>query len=589
MKNFCSKISVLIFFTILSLITAETIFAQSAVERATRETDLLGQDQDKMRKSLVGSPSEESKPKIEEKKLPAPKEGEQKFLVKKIVLNGCKTFLPDSFDSILKKYEDRELTITDLSALGKEIEKEYLRRGVIAATFLPEQKSTKNIITLEIIESKMGQLEIQDAPFFKKKRLSRYWKIPQGNILRYDLLSKSVQLMNKNPDREVKATLKPGKEPGTTDIVLTPKTNFPAHVFMSYDNDGAISTGRSRTGMGVRDNNFLGFDDVLMLGETFGRDFKGKYTYHNLPVGFNGTTFLYGFSYNESSPSKEFSVSSIHSKSYDTTFSVHQDLFRKENYIGEAYLGFAARDKTITQNTGTYSKDCLRVFNIGSTFNFSGFGSSTSISSELNQGINGLGSTSNNNPLASRGAKVTYTKFNLNATHRKILPANMQGNLKFKGQVSSTKLTPQEEFSIGGMDSVRGYPSGDYLADNAALLNADLLIPAFFIPNNWKLPYAQESFKQQTNLFAFFDYGWGMRRWPAVTDEKSVHDIGVGTGFNFSFYNQISLQVGWGFAVGKRPLSEGGKSQFFMKVDFQEKLPQEIKRIKELRQQNKKA
>jgi len=572
----------------LPLIYTAPAFAQSTVERATRETDILGQEQNELRKSLITPPSEESKPKIEEEEKPVSREGEQKFFVKKIVLEGVKTFPIESFDPIIKKYEEKELTITDLQILGKEIEKEYLRRGVIAATFLPEQKSAENIITLEVVEAKMGELEIQNAPFFKKKRLTRYWKIPQGDILRYDLLSKSVQLMNKNPDREVKATLKPGKKPGTTDIILTPKTNFPAHIFISYDNDGAISTGRSRTGMGARDNNFLGFDDVLMLGQTFGRDFKGRYAYHNLPVGFNGTTLLYGFSYNESNPSKEFSVASIHSKSYDTTFSVHQDLFKKENYIGEAYLGFAARDKNITQNTGTFSKDCLRVFNVGGTFNFAGFGNSTTISPELNQGINGLGSTSNNNPLASRGGKVTYTKFNLNASHRRMLPNNLQGNLKFKGQIASTKLTPQEEFSIGGIDSVRGYPSGDYLADNAALLNADLFIPAFFIPSGWRLPYAQESFKQQTNLVAFFDYGWGMRRWPAATDEKSVHDIGVGTGFNFVFYNQISLQVGWGFAVGKRPLSEGGRSQFFMKVDFQEKLPQEIKRIKELKKQNSK-
>ena len=48
------------------------------------------------------------------------------------------------------------------------------------------------------------------------------------------IMSKSIQLMNKNADRDVSATLHAGKKPGTTDVLLDVKTRFPIHFFGSF-------------------------------------------------------------------------------------------------------------------------------------------------------------------------------------------------------------------------------------------------------------------------------------------------------------------------------------------------------------------
>lgn len=567
------------FFTFSSLYAQQP--PQTRIESATRESDVLT-DSQQYQKQLKRVPQKPPEIKPQETE---PVAEEEKFVVEKINLIGCETFPPEDFASMVSKYEKREATLTELNTLAKEIEREYLRRGIIAAVFVPPQDIKEKSVTLRVVEAKMGELKVQPAKYYSKKKIYYYWKVYAGETLRYDKISKSIQMMNKNPDREVKAALTAGKKPGTTDVILTPQTNFPVHFTSSYDREGSPSTGVSRIGLGLRHNNFLGFDDTLITGYTFGQSFWGRYAYHSIPVTSQGATLMYGYSVSKSIPKKEYAVYGITSAAQDYSFSIHQDLFKKDEYLGEVYAGFNAKDKTTALDSGTYTRDRLRIFNIGGTWVKRGFGSSLSITPQIDQGINAFGASRKFNPYASRGAIARYTKFTLNTNYKKMLPMNMQLSQKFKNQFSSSKLTPQEEFSIGGIDSVRGYPSGDYLADNAFLSNTELLLPSIFIPKKWRLPYSQDAFRDQVTTVLFVDYGWGERRGALQTEKKMVNDIGVGGGFRVSLFNQALLRLEWGIPVGDPMITEQGRSQFHFSVDFQEKLPEELERIRKFREE----
>ena len=567
------------FFTFSSLYAQQP--PQTRIESATRESDVLT-DSQQYQKQLKRVPQKPPEIKPQETE---PVAEEEKFVVEKINLIGCETFPPEDFASMVSKYEKREATLTELNTLAKEIEREYLRRGIIAAVFVPPQDIKEKSVTLRVVEAKMGELKVQPAKYYSKKRIYYYWKVYAGETLRYDKISKGIQMMNKNPDREVKAALTAGKKPGTTDVILTPQTNFPVHFTSSYDREGSPSTGVSRIGLGLRHNNFLGFDDTLITGYTFGQSFWGRYAYHSIPVTSQGATLMYGYSVSKSIPKKEYAVYGITSAAQDYSFSIHQDLFKKDEYLGEVYLGFNAKDKTTALDSGTYTRDRLRIFNLGGTWVKRGFGSSLSITPQIDQGINAFGSSRKFNPYASRGTIARYTKFTLNTNYKKMLPLNMQLSQKFKNQFSSSKLTPQEEFSIGGIDSVRGYPSGDYLADNAFLSNTELLLPSIFIPKKWRLPYSQDAFRDQVTTVLFVDYGWGERRGALQTEKKMVNDVGVGGGFRVSLFNQALLRLEWGIPVGDPMITEAGRSQFHFSVDFQEKFPEELERIRKFKQE----
>lgn len=560
------------------LAITQPLYSQQAVERATRETDILSRP-DRYEEKLRSVPEKPAEPKLKE--LPEPKEGEEKFFVKKINLVGCE-FIPCSeFEPILKKHEGKEIALSGLQAIAKEIERDYLRKGVIAAVFVPAQEIKDDTVVLQVVEAKMGELKVQDAKYFNNKRLFKYWKVPEDSILRYDLISQGIQMMNKNPDREVKAALFAGKKPGTTDVLLTPKTRFPAHATYSFDNEGIATTGKKRVGYGLRYNNFLGLDDTFLGGYTFGRSFGGTYFYHTVPIGYKGASVLYGYSRSESKPLKEFVGTGLKSEAVNSNISIRQDIYKKDEYVGEVFFGFDAHDKTIKTNTGPINRDRARIFSIGGNFIKRKLGSTTSVSPQYSHAVSMFGATGHNNPLASRGAYPVFDKFNLSVQHKRVMPFNTQVNLRFKSQLTDRKLTPQEEFGLGGIDSVRGYPASDYLADNALFTSVELLIPPAFIPAEWKIPFAEDTLRNQTTLVGFIDYGWGKRLGALPTEKGHVNLLGIGQGIRFNLFNQALLRMEWGFPIAaNNPETEGGRGRFHFSVDFQDKLPEEVARIK---------
>lgn len=559
------------------------------VSRATRESDRFGTETERrVEREMRRVPQKPATPKTEEEK---PRAGEQKFFVKKINLVGCETALPEDFAPLVEKYENKEETLTELNNLTKEIAGEYLKRGAIAAVFLPPQEVKDQVIIMQVVEARMGKLDVQRSPHFRKSMLKFYWHQKEGEILRYDKISKSLQFMNKNPDREVKASLHAGEKPGTTDVILTSKTRFPIHGQYTFDREGITTTGRERNGFGIRNNNVLGYDDTLITGVSFGKNFIGDYIYHSIPISNSGASILYGYSYSKSTPKKDFDAFSLKSEAQNTTVSVTQDIFKKDTYMGQVGAGFDVKDKVTyySRGTGTLNKDRLRVLNLNANFIFRGINSVTYISPQIDQGINAFGASKKHNPLSSRaGATPTYTKFYVSIQNRTNLPFNLQQSLRFRAQFASEKLFSQEQFGLGGIDTVRGYPPSDYLADKMLLLNEEIISPIFLIPDDWRLPYAEKTLKQQLTGVLFFDYGYGEHR----GETKPFRLASVGAGLRMNFYDQVSLRLEWGIPLrllGQFPLTEGrSQGRFHMSLNIEDKLPSEVERIiNEMREEKK--
>ncbi|MBU0878236.1 MAG: BamA/TamA family outer membrane protein, partial [Candidatus Omnitrophica bacterium] len=495
-----------------------------------------------------------------------------KFLITEIKLVGCESFPPREFAEIIKKYENKKNSLEELEVFAEQIEKEYLRKGIIAACFLSPQEIKEQTVTLQVIEAKMGNLEITEHKYFNKRRLSYYWGLKPDKTLYYDRLSRSVQLMNKNSDRNVKAKLLAGKKTHTTDVLLDVQTHFPIHLTYSFDREGSIHSGREKNGIGIKHNNFLGLDDVLSGGYSFGKHFNSLYAYHTLPISNFGTSLMYGYSYSKSFPKGDYDSFGIDARTKTTNISIHQDIFKKDEYLGEIYFGIDAKDKTVKMNTGTTNRDRLRILKFGSNLIYSDINNTVSIKPEISQGINLFGARRKNS-LSSKGAKNTFTKFNLEFQHKRFLPLDLQTNLKFNSQLSSTRLTPQERFSLGGINTVRGYPEGDYSADNAFLINLELLFPAFFIPEKLKIPYARHSLKKTITPLIFFDYGYGRVRESGAAGGKTCNLRSAGVGFKIRLFNQAILRLEWGFPLGDKTIGEAADSRFHFSVVFEDKFP----------------
>ena len=548
---------------VLLFVLPSLCFAQTNVDQATRESNRPVLDE--LQRKLE-TPPQKTPPQIhkEEKKVTK----SLRFFVKKIHLIGVESFPEDQFKSTIAEYEKKEISLEDLNTLAKAIESEYLLKGIIAAVFSPPQVMTDGIMILQVVEAKMGELEIPDHKYFKKKRIEYYWAARKGSILHYDKILKSLQLLNKNPDRQVTATLHAGKVPQTTDVALKVTTKFPIHLTSSVDREGVTSTGKNRYGVGVRHNNFLSIDDTLITGSVFGKSFSSIYVYHSIPLTNFGTSIVYGYNYSRSIPKKEFGSLGLYSNAATTSVLLKQALYKNGKERGEVNFGIDAKDKNTRQDTGDINSDRLRILRLGGLWTLEGKGSITSFQPKVSQGINGFGARARN-ALSSRNADNVFTKFNFDVQHKKALPFMLQTSFQLKTQIASNRLTPQEEFDLGGIDSVRGYSGGDFLADDAVQTNLELLAPAYFIPAAIKLPFAKKPLREQITLVSFADYGWGNKR-HILSGEKDTDNLfGVGAGLRIQLLDNMLIRLEWGFPVGDKTITESANSRFHFSIDFQ--------------------
>jgi hemolysin activation/secretion protein len=108
--------------------------------------------------------------------------------------------------------------------------------------------------------------------------------------------------------------------------------------------------------------------------------------------------------------------------------------------------------------------------------------------------------------------------------------------LRVSGQWSSERLLALEQFSVGGMETVRGYLENQLVRDRGIVSSAELRLPVLF----------NKSGAGIVQLAPFFDCGgaWNVNGSPSPT---SVYSIG--SGLLVSPNKHVSLEFYWGYRL----------------------------------------
>ncbi len=112
-------------------------------------------------------------------------------------------------------------------------------------------------------------------------------------------------------------------------------------------------------------------------------------------------------------------------------------------------------------------------------------------------------------------------------------------------QLTEDELLPMEKFSVGGVDSVRGYQENQLVRDQGATTSLEMRIPIIRV----KIPNVSKSLSDGVIHGAlFYDLGWADHK--SKTDSESeevIHSTGVG--LRWAPSANIQAQVYWGYAL----------------------------------------
>ncbi|WP_337261276.1 MULTISPECIES: ShlB/FhaC/HecB family hemolysin secretion/activation protein [unclassified Serratia (in: enterobacteria)] len=439
----------------------------------------------------------------------------------------------------LQEYTGRELTLPQLYEAAQRITTYYQQRGyVLNRAYLPEQEVEKGVVKIAILEAHYGEIKTDNSSRLSDATLKRLiGRITPDAAINAGQLQQTLLLLNDTPGVQARSTLLTSKKAGAADLLVEAK---PAPLFsgnLDLDNYGGKYTGKNRLNADVSVNSPLGLGDRLRL-RGLASDARQYYYFLSYDAPVNRWFTRVGASYSnmDYSLGKDFADLDAHGNARTTSAYVSHPLYRSRTLTLSGQLQFD--DKRL--------RDDIDLFDSKSHKNSQLWTASLSANGQDSVGGGGLNfvsaSVSNGHleitdPFTAQNDSKTartagnFSKFNLTALRLQMLSERWSVYGQFSGQLASKNLDSSEQFSLGGVNGVRAYASGNTSGDRGWLTNLELryaITPAW----QWK---------------TFFDYG-GVKtsKSPWTMDKNHQRRGALGTGASwFGDKRQVSLQLAW--------------------------------------------
>jgi hemolysin activation/secretion protein len=164
-------------------------------------------------------------------------------------------------------------------------------------------------------------------------------------------------------------------------------------------------------------------------------------------------------------------------------------------------------------------------------------------------------------------ASASFSHVNLDLAHTQELPEGFQVWGKVQGQLSDGPLVSSEQFSVGGLDTVRGYLESEVLGDDGVVGNLELRSPDIG-------SMLQKQMKDETGLgnprfttfnewrfFGFTDAGHVNVQHP-LPEQQSKFDVwSYGAGTRFRVFDGINGMIAYSVPMVTQAYTQGGSSR----------------------------
>ena len=510
----------------------------------------------KEKKNLIKNVNKkDEKEKIEEKII----EDELKVLVSKFNLEGNFSISSEEIQELIKDYLNKELTLSELDSVAEDITNLYIDKGMWARALLPEQDITKNEITVEIIEARLGKIIIQKPNGkkvrFKDERAIKFLSNNQSKdkIFSVSALNENIQTLDSLAGISATASLEAGETDGETDVILEIEDQKRITGSFSADNHGSRSSGIGRA------STLINMNSALHMGETI--TFQNVYTYgsnyYSLgisgPVGYKGVTAsLRGsvMDYNLGAPLKS---TEPQGDSKELSLSINFPTLAYKNLTASFSFG-AGFNEYLNRTTSGVSSEKTNLksnfdINLGLVDSFLGGGLNT-LSLSFSHGEIDLGDNLSNLISDSTSARTqgNYEKFGLNFSRTQILSDRNSLFFSTNGQYGFKNLDSAEQISLGGVNNVRGFPNSEASGTNGIITTLE---------HRFSL-----SDKVQTKLFYDFgkvkQYEYTYSGWNSSNLSLSnAYDIsGLGFGFDFNLDPTSNMSFIYSSKLSANPASD---------------------------------
>lgn len=473
--------------------------------------------------------------------------------VSEIQFTGNTIFSDKELRKIASGYCDQELSMKDIHDLCLEIQKLYVDKGYfLARAFPPAQDVVDHVLTIEIMEGTLGEVEVVGNKYYSSHFIRRYFDRFKGTPINYNQFLKALLLANENLDLTLGAVFKKGERFGTADVILRVDDKLPLHAFIDYNNYGSHLTTRNRSGVRIDAGNLLTSGDLLSVTEVIGippKNLRFTDVEYTIPLNALGTKLMLAYLFS----TFELVNTSHHKRGYSqiATIELKQAVMRTRRLNLDLFGTFDYKRIKNTESGVTITFDKLRIAGLGLDFDYADPLWGRNVGDVyVSYGIPDFlaGSHAVSHASGIPGAGGHFWIFNLDLKRIQQLPLNCFFLVNFSGQLTPDTLPLPEQFYIGGVDTVRGFPLAFALGDNGFYANFELRMPPPF--GNSHIFGTKKTWKELLQFVAFIDTGGVFLRHAEVEDQSShVYLTGGGVGVRLYAPWHIDVSADVGFPI----------------------------------------
>lgn len=466
-------------------------------------------------------------------------------------------------------FEDIELKLAVKELTGKPISfaellqvEEIIRNKYIAGcgtesiapcyinsgAFIPANQSFNRnnaVVTVRVVEGGIEEIEITGLKKLRtgyvRSRIERGIAQP----LEREELLEQLQILQLDPlIQNISAELAAGTRPENSILELSVTEADPFYTEFFTDNARAPSVGSWRRGIRFTEGNLFGFGDRLG-GEYVNTEGSNAVDLsYSIPITARNTTIdIRGGVTSTEVVEEPFDRAEILGDSFNFEFGVRQPVYRTpitEIAVGLSGTRQESNTEVLGQNfqlsPGADENGETRISALRFTQDYTRrtLQDVFALRSQFSVGLDILDSSTNEDPIpdsrffAWRG-QGQYVR-RLGQDNLLLLRSDLQ--------FATSSLVPLEQFSVGGIQSVRGYRQDALLTDNGFFTSAEVHLPV----------YQTQSRQSSLSLAPFLDLGVG---WNDNSDENLDENflLGLGLGLQWQTGDSFNARLDYGIPL----------------------------------------
>ena len=468
-------------------------------------------------------------------------------------IDGNSVLDDEALEKAVYPFLGPEKTVDDVEKARASLEAAYRGAGyptVIVA--IPEQDiNDQGQVRLQVVEGKIEVQHITGSRYYNLDKIrAGVPALAEGQVPHIPSVQAQMgTLAQEAPDRNVTPVFRAGSTPGKMEVEMKVKDELPFHGSVEMNSRSSSNTSYTRLIGSLRyDNLWQRYHSASIQYQVSPENsqqvdvWSGTYV---LPTGWADTKLaMYGIGISSNTPlGANIGDSNVIGSGNIYGFRLAKPITGESQQniaFGFDYKSFDQTTSLAGQDTGhtaiQYTKFVATYDN-----NWRDEVMNASFNLGLNFAVRELGNNQGQFNLKRTGSKADFmylsNAFNFNYK----LPMDFLIHSRAQGQVSMNPLISNEQFSVGGPISVRGYHQTQLLADDGVNLSFELYTPKL-IPDDWLD-------SQSLRLLSFFDWANVWTIAPIAPTAPSSHLASTGLGLRSQWTRQLLGEFDWSYPL----------------------------------------